>query len=168
MTKNPPFYCQGGYESTSTQTDATRITQSKEQSRSYTRQIPLGYRNWGNFSQSSTRISLSMDGMHLTALCACEDGYSSLLSNISLDSLLMNDNGRFVWRQDGLFGLSAINIRLVHELGGDEFAPWIEDYGHRPLLEAELRKIDGTWVKDYVWLDERILNSNGSLISTIE
>ena len=167
MTKNSPIYCQRDYKSTGTQTDANRKTQSNEQSRPYPRQVSLGYRHWGNFSQSATRISLSGNAMHLTASCTCEDGHSSLVSSISLDSLLTNDDGRFVWQQDGLFGLSAQNIRLVCELGDDEFAPWIEDYGHRPLLEAELRKIDGTWVKDYVWLDERIANSNGSLTSTI-
>jgi CVNH domain len=127
----------------------------------------VGYRNWGNFSKSAYNISLTADALYLIALCVCADTSMALMSVISLHELLANEDGRLVWRRDGRFGGLAKNIRLVCKLEDDEYAPWIGADGDRPLLKADLRKDDGTWVKDYAWLDERISNSNGLLVTTL-
>jgi len=102
----------------------------------------------GNFSGSSEQISL--DGDHdLIARCRAIDG-SEKLSAISLNKVLGNDNGRFVWVDDGgNFAASARNIRLV-------------DNGR--IVEAELKSISGDWHWSRAWLDERIGNNNGNLV----
>jgi hypothetical protein len=102
----------------------------------------------GNFSSSSQQISI--DGDHdLIARCRAVDG-SEKMSALSLNKVLGNDNGRFVWVDDGgNFGASARNVRLV-------------DNGR--ILEAELKNIGGEWQWSRVWLDERIGNNNGDLM----
>jgi hypothetical protein len=102
----------------------------------------------GNFSHSSQQISLDGDN-DLIARCRGMDG-NEKLSALSLNKVLGNDNGRFVWTNDGgNFGASARNVRLV-------------DNGR--VLEAELKDVNGGWNWSRVWLDERIGNNNGDLV----
>jgi hypothetical protein len=102
----------------------------------------------GNFSGSSREMALDRDH-DLIARCRAVDG-SERMSALSLNKHLGNDNGQFIWVQDGgNFAGSARNIRLV-------------DNGR--VLEAELRDRDGNWRHATVYLDEKIGNNNGDLV----
>lgn len=102
----------------------------------------------GNFSSSSTKISLDRD-YDVIAECSTINGHSKL-SSISLNKVLSNDNGHFKWVPDGgNFAGSARNVRLLD--GGKK-------------LEAELSRCDGSWVWDRVYLDEKIKNDDGDLV----
>ncbi|KAI1875099.1 uncharacterized protein JN550_002528 [Neoarthrinium moseri] len=107
---------------------------------------PVVHGTKGNYSQSSSRISLDNDH-DLIAECADING-SRKLSSISLNRLLTNDDGHFRWSREGNFAASARNVRLIH---GGKF------------LEAELCSCNGSWRRDQICLDERIENSNGNL-----
>ena len=102
----------------------------------------------GNFSASAREIRLEKD-FGLVASVRRVYG-SERVSRIDLNSVLSNDNGRFRWVKEG--GNFAASAREVH------LAP-----GGRPELRAELRTIDGRWVRASVWLDEEIENSDGTL-----
>jgi hypothetical protein len=102
----------------------------------------------GNFSGSSSEIALDRDN-DLIARCRAVDG-SERMSALSLNKVLRNDNGHFVWVDDGgNFNGSARNVRLV-------------DNGR--VIEAELRDHDGGWRFSRVYLDERIGNNDGELV----
>lgn len=101
----------------------------------------------GNFSKSATQITLDQD-FDLIASCSKIDG-SHKLSSISLNRCLTNSNGHFKWSNEGNFGASARNVRLL-------------DRGR--VLEAELQSIGGFWKSDRVVLDEKIGNQNGELV----
>lgn len=101
----------------------------------------------GNFSSSSTKISMDRD-YDLIVECATVNGHPKL-SSISLNRVLSNDNGHFKWVHDGgNFAGSARNVQLLD--GGK-------------TLEAELCRCDGTWVRDRIHLDEKITNDDGDL-----
>ncbi|RMZ79381.1 hypothetical protein DV738_g3411, partial [Chaetothyriales sp. CBS 135597] len=91
----------------------------------------------GNFSASSTLITLDRD-YDLIASCRILNGDSKLTS-ISLNPVLGNDRGRFVWARGGNFVMSARDIHLAE--GGK-------------ILTAELGTGDGRWNRAWVRLDE--------------
>ncbi|KAK8010976.1 hypothetical protein PG990_009941 [Apiospora arundinis] len=103
---------------------------------------------FGNFSHSSSRISLDRD-YDLIAECRTIRGHQKL-SSISLNHCLTNMDGHFKWagKDPGNFGASARNVRLADE---------------GRVLEADLRAKDGTWRLDRIHLDERITNIDGDL-----
>jgi hypothetical protein len=102
----------------------------------------------GNFSASAQQISLDGD-YDLIARCRAIDG-NEKLSALNLNKVLGNDNGRFVWTEDGgNFGASARNVRLLE---------------NGRVLEAELKDVNGGWHWSRVWLDERVGNNNGDLV----
>ncbi|EAL86985.1 hypothetical protein KXX33_000892 [Aspergillus fumigatus] len=101
----------------------------------------------GNFSASSTEISLEHD-YELTARCRSISGEMHR-SSISLNSVLSNHFGSFVWARGGNFGASARNVHLAE--GGR-------------VLDAELADGNGHWKRAWVRLDERITNQNGHLV----
>lgn len=105
-----------------------------------------GHNYAGNFTASSTQMSQDKD-YDLIVSCKGVDGVSRL-SFISLNNCLTNSDGHIRWHQDGNFGGSARNGRLV-------------DCGR--TLEAELRNCGGNWVWDRIALDERVENNNGNL-----
>jgi hypothetical protein len=101
----------------------------------------------GNFSMSSSRISLDRD-YDLIAECTAVNGHQKM-SSISLNQVLTNEDGHFKWvSSGGNFGGSARNVQLVD--GGK-------------VLEAELCKCDGSWNHDRIYLDEKIGNEDGDL-----
>jgi len=102
----------------------------------------------GNFSQSSTKISLDND-YDLIAECKSVNGDQKLTS-ISLNQVLTNEDGQFKWvDQGGNFGGSARNVQLVE---------------NGRVLQAELCRCDGSWNMDKIMLDERIENNDGNLM----
>jgi hypothetical protein len=101
----------------------------------------------GNFSASSTDISLEHD-YELTARCRSVSGELHR-SSLSLNSVLSNHFGSFVWASGGNFGASARNVHLAE--GGR-------------VLDAELADGNGHWKRAWVRLDERITNQNGHLV----
>ena len=103
---------------------------------------------FGNFSHSSSRISLDRD-YDLIAECRTIRGHQKL-SSISLNQCLTNMDGHFKWAgaDPGRFGDSARNVRLADE---------------GRVLEADLRAMNGTWRADRIHLDERITNIDGDL-----
>ncbi|GFF56085.1 cyanovirin-N [Aspergillus lentulus] len=101
----------------------------------------------GNFSASSMDISLEHD-YELTARCRSVSGELHR-SSISLNSVLSNHFGSFVWARGGNFGASARNVHLAE--GGR-------------VLDAELADGDGHWKRAWAGLDERITNQNGHLV----
>jgi hypothetical protein len=101
----------------------------------------------GNFSASARGVRLEGD-FELVASVRCING-SERVSRIDLNSVLSNDNGRFRWAKEGNFAASAREIHL---------AP-----SGPPELRAELRTVDGRWVRASVRLDEEIENRDGNL-----
>ncbi|RMZ89025.1 hypothetical protein DV736_g3744, partial [Chaetothyriales sp. CBS 134916] len=101
----------------------------------------------GNFSASSASITLDKD-YDLIASCRTVNGETKLTS-ISLNTILGNNHGHFVWSRGGNFAASARNIHLAE--GGK-------------VLAAELGTGDGGWNQAWIRLDERITNDNGDLI----
>ena len=101
----------------------------------------------GNFSASAREVRLEGD-FELVASVRCING-SERVSRIDLNSVLSNDNGRFRWAKEGNFAASAREIHL---------AP-----SGPPELRAELRTVDGRWVRASVRLDEEIENRDGNL-----
>ena len=100
----------------------------------------------GNFSASSTQISLDRD---FDLIASCSDTHGNhRLSSVSLNDCLSNEWGNFKWSRGGNFGASARNVRLV-------------DGGR--VLEAELGAGNGTWKRAHVFLDEKITNEDGEL-----
>ena len=100
----------------------------------------------GNFSASSTQISLDRD-YDLIASCGDTSGHNRLTS-VSLNDCLTNEWGNFKWGRGGNFGASARDVKLV-------------DGGR--VLEAELADGSGGWKRSHIILDERITNDNGEL-----
>ncbi|KAI4147359.1 MAG: hypothetical protein LQ340_005594 [Diploschistes diacapsis] len=109
------------------------------------RSQPRGNFN-GNFSASSTQISLDRDH-DLIASCSDVHGGRKLTS-VNLNDCLGNEWGSFRWSKGGNFAASARNVRLV-------------DGGR--VLEAELAAGDGSYKQAHVFLDERITNEDGEL-----
>jgi len=105
-------------------------------------------RSKGNFSASAREIRLEGD-FELVASVRCTNG-SERVSRIDLNSVLSNDNGRFHWVKEG--GNFATSAREVH------LAP-----SGPPELRAELKTLDGKWVRASVRLDEEIENQDGNL-----
>jgi hypothetical protein len=102
----------------------------------------------GNFSASAKAIRL--DGKsELVASVRCMNG-SEKVSRIDLNRVLSNENGRFRWVKEG--GNFAASAREVH------LAP-----NGPPELRAELKTMDGKWVRASVRLDEEIENRDGNL-----
>lgn len=103
----------------------------------------------GNFSASCERITLDGD-YDLIASCRTASGHSKL-SSISLNDVLANMSGNFVWARGGHFGPTARHVRLVE--GGR-------------VLEAELGDGGATahgWAQRRIRLDEKITNEDGEL-----
>ncbi|KAE9979519.1 hypothetical protein BLS_009725 [Venturia inaequalis] len=125
-----------------TQQPINLVSPMPNQQQHYTGQQMLG-----NFSSSSTKISMDRD-FDLIAECTTVNGHPKL-SSISLNKILANDNGHLKWVHDGgNFAGSARNVQLLD--GGKK-------------LEAELSRCDGTWVWDRIYLDEKITNDDGEL-----
>jgi hypothetical protein len=103
----------------------------------------------GNFSASAREVRLEGD-FELVASVRCMNG-SERVSRIDLNSVLTNDNGRFHWVKEG--GNFAASAREIH------LAP-----NGPPELRAELRTVDGRWVRASVRLDEEIENRDGNLM----
>ena len=115
-------------------------------------QQPIGdpsQRLRGNFSASAREVRLESD-CELVASVRCVNG-GERVSRIDLNSVLKNDNGRFHWVKEG--GNFAASAREIH------LAP-----NGPPELRAELRTMDGRWVRASVRLDEEIENRDGNLI----
>lgn len=107
---------------------------------------PQGHNFVGNFSGSSSDISLDRD---YDLIARCADMYGGhRLSSINLNQHLTNEFGTMKWQRDGNFGGSARNVRLA-------------DNGR--VLEAELADGGGGWRYAFIHLDERITNENGEL-----
>jgi hypothetical protein len=106
----------------------------------------------GNFSGSSEGTTLRQRGAHgweLVSRCRRVNGRMAD-SRINLNDVLGNNDGHFAWANGGgNFGASARGVRLV-------------DGGR--VLEAELRRVDGSWLWGRVHLDERVGNSDGRLV----
>jgi hypothetical protein len=69
-------------------------------------------------------------------------------STLDLNDCFTNSNGHLYWARGGNFAASAREIRIVD--GGE-------------YIEAELNDGRGGWVRNRVWLNERITNDNGRL-----
>jgi hypothetical protein len=104
----------------------------------------------GNFSRSSEGTTLRQRGTHDWELVSrCRRVNRRMVdSRINLNDVLGNNDGQFAWG-GGNFGASARGVRLV-------------DGGR--VLEAELRRVDGSWLWARVHLDERVGNSDGRLL----
>ena len=102
----------------------------------------------GNFSASARAIRLEGD-FELVASMRCVNG-SERVSRFDLNNVLSNDNGRFQWVKEG--GNFVASAREIH------LAP-----GGPPELRAELKTVDGKWVRASVRLDEEIENHDGDL-----
>jgi CVNH domain len=114
---------------------------------------PPAHEMRGNFSMSSEGTTLRHHGGHhydLVSRCRRVDGHMAE-SHLPLNDVLGNNDGHFAWSDDGNgnFGASARGVRLV-------------DGGR--VLEAELRRVDGSWNWSRVHLDERVGNSDGRLM----
>ena len=102
----------------------------------------------GNFSASSSQISLHPHGSpNLTAACANMSGHQ-VRSQINLNDVLTNNYGTLKWARGGNFAASARNIVL-------------KENGR--VLECELRDGNGNWKRSWIRLDEGVENSDGRL-----
>jgi hypothetical protein len=107
----------------------------------------------GNFSSSSEGTQLKHRGgnnWELVARCRRVNGHMAE-SRLALNNVLGNNDGHFAWANggNGNFAASARGVRLV-------------DGGR--ALEAELRRVDGSWNWSRVHLDERVGNNDGRLV----
>ena len=100
----------------------------------------------GNFSASSRNISLDRD-CDLIAEARTVDGRGTF-SSVNLNDCLTNDDGHLKWQRDGNFRASAREVHLTPD--GLE-------------LRAELKNVNGQWIRSSIRLDERIGNNNGNL-----
>jgi hypothetical protein len=97
------------------------------------------------FSKSCKSIRIK--GGHLLAECRRIDGSWNEDAKIKIDNHIGNNNGNLEW--DGSsFSQSCQNIIIKD--------------GH--ILKAECRRIDGSWNRTEINLDERIGNNNGELL----
>ncbi|KAL3458942.1 CVNH domain-containing protein [Aspergillus heterothallicus] len=135
------FHRRGSSSSSSSSSDSEGEEAKK------TKPAPSPPKHRGNFSASSSSIRLQ-GNYELVASCRSRSGHQHE-SRLPLSSVLTNEFGHFKWRRNGNFGASARNARLTE--GGR-------------VLEAELADGRGGWRRDWVKLDERISNNDGSLV----
>ena len=98
----------------------------------------------GNFSQSSTDIKLVDSTLY--AKCKKRDG-SYIDSSINLNECVVNKDGTLGWANDGRYSLSSKECSIV---GG-------------ATLSCECSKIDGSYTRSDLNLDQKITNDDGFL-----
>ena len=103
----------------------------------------------GNFRASSQQVSISNNCM-LTAWCEDSNG-KWRQTNLNLNDILGNSDGRFLWVSPGSAGNFQENARNIG---------LTEDGA---ILQAELRNNRGEWKQSRISLDDRITNAEGHL-----
>jgi hypothetical protein len=99
----------------------------------------------GNFTKTCSDIRI--DNGVLMADCRAVNGEIAEVS-YNLNSRVSNEDGTLRW-EGGRFSETS-QCKLDH-------------YPDTTILQCDTRKRDGSWTSDYLNLDERIANINGSL-----
>ncbi|KAF8243636.1 Cyanovirin-N [Wilcoxina mikolae CBS 423.85] len=102
-----------------------------------------------SFHLSSDETTLRIENNHMLKGRLRNSNGELCDSEISLDKVLGNDDGRFQWDGEGFSG-SAENVRFAIEGGGAV-----------PVLRADLRDSEGNLCAADVNLAERIQNCDG-------